>query len=47
MTTETDSQRRTAPQSPYTSREVAIGFGIFLLGVLVVFGVPLLSAVAN
>ena len=33
--------RETAPQSPYTSREVAIGLVVFAVAALVAFGVPL------
>ena len=34
--------RATAPQSPYTGRDVAVGAVVALVGVLVTFGVPLL-----
>jgi hypothetical protein len=34
--------RRTAPQSPYTTRDVAIGAVIALVGLFITFGVPLL-----
>jgi hypothetical protein len=34
--------RQTAPQSPYTSRQVGIGAVIALVGMLVVFVVPIL-----
>lgn len=33
--------RATAPQTPYTSRQVGIGLVIFVIGVVVTFGVPL------
>ena len=35
-------ERRTAPQSPYTTRDVAVGAVVALVGLLVTFGVPLL-----
>ena len=35
-------ERTTAPQSPYSSRAAGIGFVVMLIGVAVVFGVPLL-----
>lgn len=34
--------RTTAPQSPYSSREVGIGLLVFLIGTGVIFGLPLL-----
>lgn len=33
--------RETAPQTPYTRRQVGIGLVIFAVGALVAFGVPL------
>lgn len=36
--------RTTAPQSPYTVREVAIGLLVLAVGVVVAFGLPLLLA---
>lgn len=36
--------RSTAPQSPYTGREVAIGFVVFLVGAAVAFGLPIAMA---
>jgi hypothetical protein len=36
------AERTTAPQSPYTMRQVGIGFAILLVGLLVAFGLPLL-----
>jgi hypothetical protein len=39
-----ESGRSTAPQSPYTNREVGIGLAIALVGVLLVFVVPILLA---
>ena len=38
------TERETAPQSEYTGREVAIGFAVALVGMAVVFAVPLLLA---
>lgn len=38
------TQRTTAPQSPYTTRDVAVGAVVALVGMAVVFGVPLLLA---
>ena len=34
--------RTTAPQSPYTDRQVGIGFAVLAVGLLVAFAVPLL-----
>ncbi|WP_254537860.1 OadG family protein [Halomarina litorea] len=34
--------RTTAPQSPYTNRDVGVGFVVALVGMLVVFVVPIL-----
>ena len=36
------TDRTTAPQSPYSGRQAGIGFVVMLIGVAVVFGVPLL-----
>lgn len=36
------SERTTAPQSPYTMGQVGVGFVVLLVGLLVVFGIPLL-----
>jgi hypothetical protein len=36
------SDRETAPQSPYTNREVGIGLAIALAGMVLVFLVPVL-----
>jgi hypothetical protein len=41
---EADEGRTTAPQSDYTSRDIAIGAVIALVGLLVVFGIPFLLA---
>lgn len=38
------TERTTAPQSPYTMRQAGIGFAVLVVGLLVVFGVPLLLA---
>lgn len=34
-------ERQTAPQGPYTTRQVGIGFLIAVLGMVLVFGVPI------
>lgn len=34
--------RTTAPQSPFSSREVGIGLFVFLVGTGAIFGLPLL-----
>lgn len=34
--------RTTAPQSPFTTRDVGIGFLILLIGLIVIFGIPIL-----
>lgn len=34
-------ERQTAPQGPYTSREVGIGFVIAVVGLAITFGLPL------
>jgi len=36
------TERETAPQSPYTTRDVGVGAAIAFVGMLVVFAVPLL-----
>jgi len=38
--------RQTAPQAPYTSRQAGIGFLVALLGMVLVFVVPLLVTIA-
>jgi len=38
---EPPSERSTAPQSEYTGRDVAVGTVVAIVGLLVVFGVPL------
>lgn len=35
------AERTTAPQSPYTMREVGIGAAVLLVGLLVAFAIPL------
>lgn len=35
--------RQTAPQGPFTMRNVAVGFVVLVIGLLVTFGIPLLS----
>lgn len=37
------AERTTAPMSDYSSRHVAVGFVVLLLGVAIAFGVPLLA----
>ena len=37
-----ESGRTTAPQSPYTNREVGIGLAIALAGIVLVFAIPIL-----
>lgn len=34
--------RTTAPQSPYSNRDVGVGFVVALVGMVVVFGLPVL-----
>lgn len=41
-TTEPSDFRQTAPQGPYTNRMVGIGMVVALVGLLVVFGLPIL-----
>lgn len=38
------TERTTAPQSDYTARDVAVGALVAAVGMVVVFGVPLLLA---
>ena len=38
---EAEGPRRTAPQSPYTMRQVSIGVGILAIGLVVAFLVPI------
>lgn len=37
------TERTTAPQSPYTMRDVGVGTAIALGGMVLVFGVPILG----
>lgn len=37
-------ERSTAPQSSYTAREIGIGVAVFLVGLLIAFGVPVALA---
>ena len=37
-------RRSTAPQSPYTNGQVAIGFAVLVVGLLVVFGLSVALA---
>lgn len=39
-----EHERTTAPQSPYTGRQVGTGFLVLLVGLLVTFAIPLLLA---
>lgn len=36
-------ERQTAPQEPYTMRDVGIGFVVALVGMVIVFGIPFLT----
>jgi len=38
------TERTTAPQSEYTMRDVGVGFMVALVGMVIVFAVPLLLA---
>ncbi|MFD1564903.1 hypothetical protein ACFR99_15300 [Haloarchaeobius amylolyticus] len=38
-----EAERTTAPMSPYSARDVAIGGVVMLVGVAVAFGIPLLT----
>lgn len=35
------TERSTAPQSPYSTRDVAIGFVVLAVGLLITFAIPL------
>jgi hypothetical protein len=37
-------ERSTAPQSSYTAREIGIGIAVFLVGLLIAFGIPVALA---
>lgn len=41
VTSEYETTRTTAPQSPYSMRDVGFGFGVLVVGILVTFIVPL------
>lgn len=43
-TSEYATERETAPQTPYTTRDVGVGAAVALVGMLVVFAVPLVLA---
>jgi hypothetical protein len=36
--------RQTAPQTPYTGRQVGLGLVVFLIGLAVTFGLPVVMA---
>lgn len=36
-------ERQTAPQESYTMRDVGIGFVVAIVGMMIVFGVPILT----
>ncbi|TMT86253.1 hypothetical protein E2L06_06440 [Haloterrigena sp. H1] len=38
-----EAERTTAPMSPYSARDVAVGFVVMLVGAAVAFGIPLLT----
>lgn len=38
-------ERQTAPQEPYTMRDVGIGAVVALIGMIIVFGIPILTTV--
>lgn len=40
-----EEARSTAPQSPFTARDVAIGFGVLLVGIAIAFALPYLGTV--
>lgn len=39
----THVDRQTAPQEPYTMRDVGVGGLIAIIGLLIVFGIPLIT----
>lgn len=43
MGEEQEPTRQTAPQGPYTGREVVVGFVVFAVGMVVAFGIPLVA----
>jgi hypothetical protein len=38
-------ERQTAPQEPYTMRDVGVGAIVAIIGLVIVFGIPLLATV--
>ncbi|WP_185715475.1 DUF7550 family protein [Halocatena pleomorpha] len=36
-------ERQTAPQQPYTMRDVGVGIVVAIVGLAIVFGVPILT----
>lgn len=38
------TERTTAPQSPYTTRDVAVGLAVLAVGLVITFAVPLALA---
>lgn len=44
MEQSTADERSTAPQSPYTTRDLVIGTIVFLFGLFIVGGIPLIGA---
>ena len=40
------TERTTAPQSPYSVRQVGIGFVILVLGLILVFAIPTMLSMA-
>ncbi|RQG97620.1 DUF7550 family protein [Natrarchaeobius oligotrophus] len=41
-----EAERTTAPMSEYASRDVAVGLVVFVVGVAVAFGIPLVALAA-
>lgn len=41
----THIDRQTAPQEPYTMRDVGVGAIIAIIGAVVVFGIPILATI--
>lgn len=42
-TTDASVERQTAPQEPYTMSDVGVGFVVALVGMAIVFGIPVLT----
>ncbi|MFC6963461.1 DUF7550 family protein [Halocatena marina] len=38
-------ERQTAPQEEYTMRDVGIGFVVAIIGMVIAFGIPILTTV--